>query len=44
MVVSYYGRMGNGDVIFYDHDPLPWEPVTPGTIIAALWKIACGKR
>ena len=38
------GNMGNGELVFSNSEPVPWNPVSPGSILEYLWKIACGKR
>jgi len=42
--VDYAGHMGAGKVISKVGSPEPgrWEPVVPGAIDEAFWKIACG--
>jgi hypothetical protein len=43
--VDYAGHMGAGKVVSRVGAPEPgrWEPVVPGAIDEALWKLACAK-
>ena len=44
--VSFHpGHMARGDVtlIHTNASPDNWRPVPPGSVIEALWKVACGK-
>ena len=41
---SFSGNMGSGTVRSSYSIKGKWEPVPPGTITQALWKVACGKQ
>lgn len=42
LAVSLHAEhMGEGKVIYEDTSPHEWETVSPGTMTAMLWKIAC---
>ncbi len=46
-VVNYSGSMGEGGVVrsmTWQERELEWEPLVPGTVVEAMWKIACGKN
>ena len=39
------GQMGNGKVVYSIGNARgEWEPISPGSVGEALWKIACGKQ
>jgi hypothetical protein len=35
-------NIGQGNVVYINSNPGKWEPVSPGSVVEALWKIACG--
>lgn len=39
----YSGNMGSGHVVYSTSDEQQWEPVVPGSINRALWRVACSK-
>ena len=39
----YSGNMGSGHVVYSTPDEQQWEPVVPGSINRALWRVACSK-
>jgi hypothetical protein len=41
---SFSGNMGSGKVRSSYSIKGKWEPVSPGTITQALWKVACAKE
>ena len=40
--VDYSEHMATGRVIGSNDDPRRWEPVVPGAVDEAFWKLACG--
>ena len=40
----YSGNMSKGEIVLSGPGPSEWEPVTPLSVNAILWKFACGKR
>ena len=40
----YSGNMSEGEIVLSGLGPSEWEPVTPLSVNAILWKLACGKR
>ena len=42
--IGYAEHMGNGAIIPNNIVTGEWEPVIPGSIGAALWEFACGKK
>ncbi|MDO8437127.1 MAG: tetratricopeptide repeat protein [Nitrosomonadaceae bacterium] len=45
LYATYHSEnMARGEVISTGTKPSNWEPVAPGSMAAALWKIACKKR
>ncbi len=42
-VSAHAGQMAAGEIVASDFDAKKWQPVAPGSIAAALLKIACGK-
>jgi hypothetical protein len=43
-VYWYSERLGAGEVVASDVDPISWRLVVPGTQMHLLWSIACGKQ
>ena len=41
---EFSGNRGDGKVVFSNSDEEKWEPVEPGSIAQALWKLACDKQ
>ena len=39
----YAGNMGRGEVVYSDSAQEDWAPVQPGTLFAALLKLACNR-
>ena len=37
------GNMGGGSTIYFDADPGKWTALPAGSVVEALWKIACNQ-
>lgn len=42
-VSTHTGNMAGGDLVYLNSDTGDWGPVSPGSVEAILWKIACRK-
>lgn len=42
-LTDFSGNMGSGKAVYSNPDKQEWEPVQPGSVGHALWKVACGK-
>ena len=42
--VYYSGLLGCGDVCFHGDEIYLWSPIEPGSVVEAMWEMACGKR
>ncbi|MGC2456807.1 MAG: surface-adhesin E family protein [Gallionellaceae bacterium] len=40
----YSGKMGGGNAVFVDSDPMNSRPVMPDSAEEVFWKFACGKK
>ena len=43
-VTDFSGNMGSGKAVYSNSDKQGWEPVQPGSVVYALWNVACGKQ
>lgn len=42
-IVTFFGKMGGGEIVLAINEPTPWLLFVPGSVGEILWKIACNR-